>query len=277
MGKRQFTHGLLELDARVTPRVRVRRWRHRGGEVPRWPTGAHDAVEIAWSEQGTLTYQAGRAQVHAAPGEAVVVPAQMEHRTDITSGTVATSIWLSAAVVAEMAELMESPARLLRFGVVQHDTALPSLGSLMLDEATRSDSGAFVTTDALAEALAVRLLRAARPLDDSGPTGGGGGSDPRISRAIEAVEDRYSEPLTIDELAHTAGMSRYHFSRTFRAQVGQSPYQFLVTTRVRRAAELLRRGRHSVTEAAYGVGFHDLGRFARAFQKQMGCAPSAYA
>jgi len=277
MGKRQDANTLLELDACVTSRVRVRRWRHQGGEVPRWPTGAHHAVEVAWSERGTLSYHVGREQLHATPGEAVIVPAQMEHRTCITSGTVATSIWLSAAVVAEMAEAMGDGAHPLGFGVVHDDAALPSLGSLMLDEAARTDPGAFVTTDALAEALAVRLLRCANPRGASEAPVETVGSDPRISRAVDEVEDRYSERLTIDELAHAAGMSRFHFSRTFRAHMGQSPYQFLVSTRVRRAAELLCRGRHSVTEAAYGVGFHDLGRFARAFQKQMGCAPSAYA
>ncbi|MCA9620465.1 MAG: helix-turn-helix transcriptional regulator, partial [Myxococcales bacterium] len=101
--------------------------------------------------------------------------------------------------------------------------------------------------------------------------------DPRIRRAADAVEARFADALTVDDLARIAGMSRFHFCRQFRGQMGVSPYQHLVATRVRRAAELLRRGRYSVTETAFEVGFSDPGRFARAFRRHMGCAPSAYA
>jgi AraC family transcriptional regulator len=72
-------------------------------------------------------------------------------------------------------------------------------------------------------------------------------------------------------------MSRYHFSRSFRAELGISPYQWLLQKRVEHAAALLRRRRVSVTEAAFEVGFSDLSRFARAFRDQFGCPPSAFA
>lgn len=70
-------------------------------------------------------------------------------------------------------------------------------------------------------------------------------------------------------------MSRYHFSRRFRDEVGQSPYKFLVRMRVERAAERLRAGL-SVTEAAYEVGFAGLGRFSHAFRARFGVLPSRY-
>jgi AraC family transcriptional regulator len=127
-----------------------------------------------------------------------------------------------------------------------------------------------LAAETLSEALLVEVLR-------STPVAPGGGRDPRIRRAIELIEARYAEALGIDELSREAGMSRFHFSRQFRAQTGQSPYRFLLATRVRRAAALLAGGRASVTEAALEVGFTDLGRFAAAFRRELGCAPSAYA
>jgi AraC family transcriptional regulator len=273
MKDRQPAHVLCELDQRVTERVRIRRWQHRGGtEVPRWPSAAHETIEVAWAEQGELVYRVGSVTLRARPGEAMVVPADTEHLTTIAPGTVATSVQLGAPLVAEMRELVAGTRR-LEFRVLPGDGGIMALGHLMLEEARTAREGAFASTDALAEALSVRLLRGFGAGDPGLPSRG---SDPRIARAVDAVEDRFAEPLSIDELARAAGMSRYHFSRIFRAQIGQSPHQFLVATRVRRAAELLRRGRHSVTEAAFSVGFGDLGRFARAFRKQMGCAPSAF-
>jgi transcriptional regulator GlxA family with amidase domain len=84
---------------------------------------------------------------------------------------------------------------------------------------------------------------------------------------------RYAEPLTVDDLAGTATMSRYHFSRLFRDEVGEAPYQHLLRVRIARAAELLKSGRTSVTEAALAVGFHDFSRFSRTFKRFMGQLP----
>ncbi len=87
------------------------------------------------------------------------------------------------------------------------------------------------------------------------------------------MESRYAEPLGVDDLSRIAGISRAHFSRRFREALGLSPYQYLQRVRIDRARELLGRG-HGVTEAALSVGYRDLGRFAQAFRRQVGCAPS---
>jgi AraC-like DNA-binding protein/mannose-6-phosphate isomerase-like protein (cupin superfamily) len=267
MAKRHDLHSFgLELDEAVTARVRLRRWRHRGKRVPKWPVAAHETVEVAWAERGTMRYRVGRQELHAGPGEVVVVPAQMEHHTLIEPEMAATSVQLSPGVIAETRDIIGGG---IQFGVI-HDKGIVSLGELILDEVRRADRGSFLTTEALAEALSVRLLRTADAPRASV------GTDPRIVRAVDVVEARFAEPLTIDELAETAGMSRYHFGRTFRRHTGKSPYQYLMATRMHRAAELLRKRRHTVTEAAYNVGVFDLGRFARAFRKEMGCAPSRY-
>lgn len=240
--------------------------------APRWPGVAHEALEVACVQRGTVRYVVGRADFVVRSGESCLVPVGHEHLTFIEPGTEAVSIWLERGFVEGLASLLERRGRrVLRAGVVNDEAAVRSLAELMLDEAERQADGCFVSIDALGEALAIRLLRQAEE-DGSGPAG----SDPRIRRAVDEVQTRYAEVLTVAELARAAGMSRYHFSRLFRKHVGQSPYQYLVTTRVQRAAELLRRGRHSVTEAAYSVGFTDPSRFARAFRRQMGCAPSAY-
>ena len=65
--------------------------------------------------------------------------------------------------------------------------------------------------------------------------------------------------------------------RRFREQVGKSPYAYLQQVRLQRAAELLGRGRATVTEAAFAAGFTDLGRFGRKFRETYGCTPSAFA
>jgi AraC-like DNA-binding protein len=262
-------HTELVFDRALTPDVRTRAWQHRGDRVPAWPVGSHADFEVAWPRRGALCYEIHGRTFDVPVGSAMFVPACVDHRTRIAPGTEATSLWIGRELVAEIAEVVG--ARVARFEPqVIAAAGLATLGQVLLAEAQHDMPGAFVTANALGEALVVQLLRGlgSRERAASG--------DPRVDAAIERIESSYADALSVDDLARAAGMSRYHFSRAFRARTGASPYQYLMRTRVKRAAELLRRGRRSVTEAAFEVGFGDLGRFSRAFQRELGVAPSRY-
>jgi AraC-like DNA-binding protein len=69
---------------------------------------------------------------------------------------------------------------------------------------------------------------------------------------------------------------RGHFSRSFRAAFGQTPYSHLVTRRIERAKALLRQGDLTVTEVCFAVGFTSLGSFSSRFTELAGETPSAY-
>lgn len=69
----------------------------------------------------------------------------------------------------------------------------------------------------------------------------------------------YAQPLDVPTLAAVALMSPGHFSRSFRAAFGETPYSYLMTRRVERAKALLRRGDLSVTEVCFAVGCTSLG------------------
>jgi AraC-like DNA-binding protein len=86
----------------------------------------------------------------------------------------------------------------------------------------------------------------------------------------------YAEPLDIEALARAAHMSSGHFSRSFRAAFGETPYSYLMTRRIERATSLLRRGDMSVTEVCMAVGCSSLGSFSSRFTELVGETPSAY-
>ena len=247
--------------------MRVRQWVHRDRSRAYRPA-AHPAVEVAWVGAGVVRYGIGHREIEVGPGAAIVVPAQTEHVTRIESGTEAISVWLSSGLVAGVAEAMATPLApdpVLR----SRGGTVEDLARLLGQEAGRDGPGQVLAIEALAEALAVTVLRAAR-----GAASGPAVRDPRIQAAVDAIERDFAEPLTVEDLAAAASLSRFHFSRIFRDQVGVSPYRYLVSVRLDRAAELLRRGRRSVTEVALSVGFQDLGRFSRAFAARFGQRPS---
>jgi AraC-like DNA-binding protein len=98
----------------------------------------------------------------------------------------------------------------------------------------------------------------------------------RIARTIAHLETRYAEPIHLDDLATMAHMSRRAYMRTFQAATGQSPINYLIQTRIRRAADLLRQREETITKIALETGFDDSNYFTRQFRKVMGQTPRAY-
>ena len=98
----------------------------------------------------------------------------------------------------------------------------------------------------------------------------------RLRKARDRIDREYAEPLDVDSLARTALMSSGHFSRSFRAAYGETPYGYLMTRRIERAKALLRRGDLNVTEVCLAVGATSLGSFSSRFTELVGMSPSAY-
>ncbi len=97
-------------------------------------------------------------------------------------------------------------------------------------------------------------------------------ASPRIRRVQDFVEVHVGEALCLDDLADVAGLSRYHFSRVFREEVGQTPWAFVRHARVRRAKELLAEGRPPA-EAAHAAGFFDQSHLTRVLREIDGRTP----
>lgn len=99
-----------------------------------------------------------------------------------------------------------------------------------------------------------------------------------IARAVAFLESHASQPLRLEQLASQAGMSRRTFQRLFREMVGSSPIDYLLRTRVTRAARMLAQGyRGSMARLADAVGFGDANYFSRQFKALTGMSPRAYA
>jgi AraC family transcriptional regulator len=97
-----------------------------------------------------------------------------------------------------------------------------------------------------------------------------------IARVLSELESRSAQPLGLGEMAAVAGLSQFHFLRTFRNTTGVTPHQWLLRARLRDAARRLATSREPVTEIALDVGFEDLSNFIRSFRAEFGLSPSRY-
>jgi AraC family transcriptional regulator len=237
----------------------------------------HNAVCVAAVTQGTFQYRSTRGSAVLSPGALLLgnfghcFECGHEHGTgDRCLSFQITPDYLEAIV-------MESGARQAVFSV-PNLPPMPSFTALLaMADAARDDgdAGEFEElTIALVGAVVTTLGSAARRTRT--PTSR---DESRVTDALRLIEVRAGdlEPgLSMTELASEIGMSPFHFLRVFRQIVGMTPYQFVLHTRLHRAAVQLRRSREAVSSIALEAGFGDLSTFNRRFRRVMGLNPSAY-
>ncbi|MEU0392228.1 helix-turn-helix domain-containing protein [Streptomyces sp. NPDC006208] len=97
-----------------------------------------------------------------------------------------------------------------------------------------------------------------------------------LQPVLDWIEDNLAKDLTLDVMAERSGMSGRTFSRRFREQLGTTPLQWLLRTRVRRAQYLLENTDHSVERIAQQAGFGSPTAFRERFRRVVGTTPQAY-
>jgi AraC-like DNA-binding protein len=98
-------------------------------------------------------------------------------------------------------------------------------------------------------------------------------------RAVEAalwIDANAAREVELEDAARQAGVSPFHFLRLFAGVLGVTPHQYLVRSRLRRAARLLADDDRPVTDIAYDVGFGDLSNFVRTFHRAAGVSPGKF-
>jgi AraC family transcriptional regulator len=98
----------------------------------------------------------------------------------------------------------------------------------------------------------------------------------RIARVIEAIIVDPAAPHSVESLAALAHFSPFHFHRIYRALTGESVAATVRRVRLVQAANRLKDGGASVTEAAIDAGYDSTQSFARAFRDLTGLSPTGF-
>ncbi len=154
---------------------------------------------------------------------------------------------------------------------------VPSL-SLLTPLVAAAGAGVLAPDDVAWEELGVklavtaaRLARGVSATDRTPPN-----SEARVTRTLRLIDDHPHEDLTLGRLAREAGLSPYHFLRTFEHLAGITPHQYVLRARLREAAIRLAAGPCKVLDVALDCGFGDVSNFNRAFRTEFGVSPRAY-
>lgn len=186
-------------------------------------------------------------------------------------------VLVAPGYVAQVADRVGAPALEFPTRVARRPVVTVELARLVHRELAGEGYGSRLVRDTLALALALELMQsfATSPFVPSAQRGGLGAV--QLKRAVEHLLDGPGAPVTLEDLATDAGLSRYHFCRQFRIATGLSPHQYQLRARVERAQLILRtRPARPLSEVALECGFSDQSHFTRVFRRVSGVTPGRY-
>lgn len=220
-----------------------------------------DFSGLRWVRPGALWVmpQGSRHEVRfEGPVEGVALafdPARFENLVESAGGNCAIEIVQSlAASPPKIEHLMRA---------LDHESQLPS---------THDHFG----LECIATAIALALSHHAKAITmESSKTGAR--LAPKQIRAVHAyVEEHLDQPISLDELAASAGLSSFHFLRAFKRSLGVTPGQYVLDRRIEKARFLLKNSDLGIGAVGIRVGFDYSSHFARAFRRAVGITPSTF-
>ncbi|OCI90905.1 hypothetical protein A6U85_25345 [Agrobacterium sp. 13-626] len=213
-------------------------------------------------------------QVHSAPvpiiGTISIIPPHRTYRLNIKGRCRILALRLPRAKFAGIPPDLEKTARDLSFSPLFNidDPALERLIFITAAAETFSEQERGL------EWIAARLCVASHLISSAANKPLRGGLPPnRLHRIERKIDSDIAGPLPLSELADEAGMSPFHFARTFAMTTGWSPHKFILRRRIRRAVELFAETSMSVGEIADMLGFTHHSHLARTMRRYIGITP----
>ena len=228
----------------------------------------HENIELLYILEGTGQVLLGDRSAEARPGRIIAVNSFVAH--SVFSKT----RLRYACLIVDTRFFLENGIRIdtLRLHESIDDGEAAARFSEIIEEYAQAADFAEAGIRAAVLRLLVRLCR-----DHSAPSESRSDPDAEgfrsVCTAIEFVKSNFSSHITLDAVAKSAGLTKYHFLRKFKRITGMTVLEYVNTVRCRHARELLIGGA-SVKDAAIRSGFENFSHFSSVFKKYTGVLPS---
>lgn len=208
---------------------------------------------------------------HTHPGLITVIPPETRVSWDIRGEVHSRSVHLGSRFFSA---LDDPPAPSLRFRCGVQDPLIAAAIQNLEQEIRQPAQCGSLYADAVADTLALHLLRQTEPLGVA--AGHGRLSRAALARSLELIESSIESGVSLQTLAASVSLSRAHFAESFRRSTGLSPHRYLTQRRLQRARTLLRHSMLSLSEVALRCGFSSQAHFCEAFRRDTGATPRRF-
>jgi AraC family transcriptional regulator len=225
------------------------------------------------------TIGATRSHRKVAAGGLFILPGGVDFGVRLEGRLETLHLYLRDAVLREVAaDLAGDPDRVvLAPQLGERDIVIEALALEMRDALNSADVATPLYVDYVARVLAARLLRMHSSRCGPLPAAPREGLNRiQISRALEFMQARIDQRLTLAEVAAATGLSETHFARQFKRALGIAPHQKLMNLRVERAKEMLLWGDRAIVEIALACGFAHQEHLTRVFRRTVGSTPAVF-
>jgi AraC family transcriptional regulator len=130
--------------------------------------------------------------------------------------------------------------------------------------------------DSLSTAFVVALIKKCGKTPMPTVNVKGGLSPASLRQVLSYINEYFGQDIRLRQLAQVAGLSEYHFARSFRQSTGATPHQYLLQIRIDRAKSLLLQPEWSILQISGAIGFRDPSRFAKVFREMVGVGPAEW-
>ena len=231
----------------------------------------HENVEIIFITEGEAAIRADGREIIAKAGDTVIIETNVLHAV----GTYNSAAFCYLIVDRAFCRENYFDTNLLKFETLVSDSLLHDMMRDIIEAYSHLDDRRFSKQDIRARVLLLMSYICEKYSRENEQVSGNQTLN-YIKLSIEYICHNFNRPLSLDEVAQQVGVSKYHFTRTFREATGETLVKHLNRVRCDYAKQLLLNTDKTVSQICDECGFVSPSYFSRTFEKYVGVLPSEY-
>jgi AraC family transcriptional regulator len=240
-------------------------------------------LAVVGNDEGLVIRTGAGQRTEARPSTGVfcLTPAGVDNQITINAPVPkALHLYLPTSQFRKLADdfnLPGAPAHSIRYVAGVQDAVIYQIGLAIVSAMTNETAAGRMFVETASATLAARLLqnyydgRPRKFLETNDRI-----DHARLRRAVDYISANLDEEITLAQLAEVAGLSVFHFARTFTRAMGVSPGRYVSRMRLEKAMAEIAAGKLSLAEIAFKAGFSSQSSFTTAFHRMTGLTPGEY-
>jgi len=240
-------------------------------------------LAVVGNDEGLVIRTGAGQRTEARPSTGVfcLTPAGVDNQITINAPVPkALHLYLPTSQFRKLADdfnLPGAPAHSIRYVAGVQDAVIYQIGLAIVSAMTNETAAGRMFVETASATLAARLLqnyydgRPRKSLEKNDRI-----DHARLRRAVDYISANLDEEITLAQLAEVAGLSVFHFARTFTRAMGVSPGRYVSRMRLEKAMAEIAAGKLSLAEIAFKAGFSSQSSFTTAFHRMSGLTPGEY-